>query len=198
MENSLIIKYCVIGNIIILVFVFLLAVFFRDSSNYWNIGPNNNFYVLGVKIDNTFKYIILTCIIGIINISKVLIESNGVPIIHFNVYNIDKPKIVDFSKNELHFYTNTMTLMSNIRNIFLILVTISQIDIAFQCVLFSEITSIFVVRALLNKKTFTKTKKVKKKLILDKYYPNNSEDLSDTLPYIEQINDIYSNKENNE
>jgi len=45
----------------------LILLFNNDSNNkYLNYGPNDNLIVLGIKIDNYVKYIILNIVIGII------------------------------------------------------------------------------------------------------------------------------------
>ena len=49
-----------------------------------------------------------------------------------------------------------MYLIDSIRNVFMIMLTISQIDIALWGVLISEFTSIFTIRYLLNEKKFLK------------------------------------------
>ena len=49
-----------------------------------------------------------------------------------------------------------MYFIDSIRNVFMIMLTISQIDIALWGVLISEFTSIFTIRYLLNEKKFLK------------------------------------------
>ena len=48
-------------------------------------------------------------------------------------------------------------LIDNIRYVFTLMITISQIDLALYSVLVGEITSIFTIRMLLNEKTFINT-----------------------------------------
>ena len=45
-------------------------------------------------------------------------------------------------------------LIDNLRYVFTLMITISQIDLAIYGVLVGEITSIFTIRMLLNEKTF--------------------------------------------
>jgi hypothetical protein len=47
-----------------------------------------------------------------------------------------------------------MWLINSLTNALFILITISQIDIAILRILYSEITTIFTIRLLLNDKTF--------------------------------------------
>ena len=72
----------------------------------------------------------------------------------FNIYNPDKKIIKEFTKNELQLLANIMWLINSLTNALFILITISQIDIAILRILYSEITTIFTIRLLLNDKTF--------------------------------------------
>ena len=62
--------------------------------------------------------------------------------------------ITEFRKNELQFYACGMYLISNLRYIIEIMLTISQIDIAIYSVIVSELAGIFTIRLLLNEKLF--------------------------------------------
>ena len=93
-------------------------------------------------------------IIAIIKISDVVISEIASPIIGFNIYNPDKKVITEFTKNELQFYGNSMYLIDAIKAVLLIMVNISQIDIALWGVIVSETTSLFTIRMLLNEKEF--------------------------------------------
>ena len=98
----------------------------------------------------------LLLVIAIVKISDVLIQEIGSPIIGFNIYNPDKKIIKEFTKNELQFYGNSMYLINAIKAVLLIMVSISQIDIALWGVFVSETASIFTIRMLLNEKKFLK------------------------------------------
>ncbi len=76
------------------------------------------------------------------------------PILGFNVYNPDKKIITEFGKNELQFFANTMFMISSVRDIFMVLLTISQVDVALWSVFIREFASFFTIRMLLNEKTF--------------------------------------------
>ncbi len=153
LKNKLI--YCIIGNLITLISVLFVVSIFDESDKYWRFGPNDHLIIINVKIDNYTKYGMLMMFIAFINIVKVLSEEIGMPILGFNVYNPDKTIITDFSKNELQFFANTMFMISSIRDIFMILLTISQVDVALWSVLIREFASFFTIRMLLNEKTFT-------------------------------------------
>jgi hypothetical protein len=89
------------------------------------------------------------------------------PILGFNVYNPDKKNIPDFSKNELQLLANSMYMISSIRAILMVVVSVTQIDIALWTVLSSEITSFFTIRMLLNEKTFNADPNETLKLVSD-------------------------------
>ena len=150
-------KICLLGNFLLLVFVLGLVVIFRDDkSKYLRWGPQNDLIIISVAINDYTRYGMLLFCIMVINISDVLIQEIAMPILGFNIYNPDKKEITEFSKNELQFYGNAMYLINAIKAILLILVNISQIDIALWGVLVSETASLFTIRMLLNEKTFKK------------------------------------------
>tara|TARA_B100000900_G_C20582992_1_gene718328 strand:+ start:949 stop:1479 length:531 start_codon:yes stop_codon:yes gene_type:complete len=150
-------KICLLGNFLLLMFVLALVVIFRDDkSKYLRWGPQDDLIIISVAINDFTRYGMLLFCIMVINISDVLIQEIAMPILGFNIYNPDKKEITEFSKNELQFYGNAMYLINAIKAILLILVNISQIDIALWGVLVSETSSLFTIRMLLNEKTFKK------------------------------------------
>ena len=76
---------------------------------------------------------------------------------YFNVFNADKVIITDFTKLELQIYAQSLWFLTSIKNTLMILVSISQIDIAIAKVIYSEIAVIIVIRNLLNSKQFSKS-----------------------------------------
>jgi hypothetical protein len=71
-----------------------------------------------------------------------------------NVYNPDKKEITDFTKLQLYFYANSMFFINNIRYIFTILISITQIDIALYSVLIEQLIVMITTKMLLNEKNF--------------------------------------------
>lgn len=160
-------KICVLSNLLLLSFVISIILGFKDdNSTYLRWGPQDDLIIISVAINNMTKYFLLLGIIAIIKISDVVIAEIASPIIGFNIYNPDKKVITDFTKNELQFYGNSMYLIDAIKAVLLIMVNISQIDIALWGVFVSETTSLFTIRMLLNEKEFKK---------------NNDSDLKDPL-----------------
>lgn len=162
--NSVFFKYTLAGRVevviysILLILIIIIINFFQTKNKYfrWRV-PNNNdepLIIISVKIDNYYKYFCLLFMITIIRIIKVGVTEIADPILTFNIYNPDKKNIEDFGKNELQFYGNMLYLIDNIRYVFTLMITISQIDLAIYGVLVGEITSIFTIRMLLNEKTF--------------------------------------------
>ena len=149
-------KYCVTGNILLLVVIVIIITHYQHESKYFRFGPSNDLIVISVNINTNNRYLILLLIISLVKITKVVVEEIGMPVIGFSIYNPDKKVITEFTKNELQFYGNTMYLTSSLRYIFEVMVTITQIDIAIYSVIISEITTIFTIRLLLNEKRFPK------------------------------------------
>ena len=157
-------KYCVFFNFLLLVLlVFLLQIFERQGNGYWNFGPNENLIVISIKIDSWYRYWVLLIFTSIFNISQVLISEIALPILNFSIYNPDKKEIVEFTKKELQFYANSMYMIEAIRNALMVMMTISQVDIAIFGALVREITGIYTVKKLLDEKVF-----IQKSSIYDK------------------------------
>jgi len=150
--------YCLLGNIFLFTFLIIIINCFKIHNKYFRFGvPSINdvpLVVISVKIDNYFKYIGLLIVITIINVSKIIIDSVGTPIIDWNIFNPDKIKIMDFNKNELLIYSNLFYLFSGLRGLFTILISITQFDIALYSVLVEQIASFLIINYLLEEKEF--------------------------------------------
>ena len=156
------VKYCLIGNTILLIIVIFFVTLCASDSKYFRFGPHDNFIVISVHINNYERYGILLLLISLVNFMKVIIQEIGEPVLGFNIYNPDKKIITEFTKNQLQFFANTMFMVSNVRRVFEIMVTVTQIDIAIFAVVIEQLTCIISIRILLNEKKF----------ILDKYESN--------------------------
>lgn len=155
MKNTYKLRYCVIINFILFLFILFVVLICKDDTNYYmTYGPNENLYVLSIKINTVKKYIILQLFLLSIEVSRVFINEIANPILEFNIYNPDKKVITEFTKNELQILSNTMWLINSLTNAFFVMITISQIDIAIFRIIYSEITTIFTIRMLLNEKQF--------------------------------------------
>ena len=72
----------------------------------------------------------------------------------FSIYNPDKVRITEFSRLELQCVANVYYLISSLREVLMILVWISQLDIAMITVLVKESMSILTIHWLLADKVF--------------------------------------------
>lgn len=146
---------CIIGNFISLMVVVICVLVMDTHGSYWQFGPNDNLIIISVKVDTYAKYGGLLGMLAIINIMKVISQEIGMPILGFNVYNPDKKHITEFGKLELQVMANTMFMISSIRSMFMVLISISQIDVALWSVLVQEVSSFYTIRVILNEKTFS-------------------------------------------
>ena len=146
--------WCIIGNAISLFIVVLSIASMNINGIYLRFGPNDNLVIVSVLIDTWFKYLVLLFVISTINVIKVVSEDVGMPILGFNIYNPDKKVITDFSRFELEIMANIMYLICSIRELFLILITISQIDIAIFDVIVKGVASFYTIELILNEKIF--------------------------------------------
>jgi hypothetical protein len=127
----------------------------RDSKDtYFTYGPNDNLFILSVKIDTLSKYLWLQVFLIFTECSRVFINEIANPILGFSIYNPDKKVITEFSKNELQLLANIMWFINGLIGTLFVMVTISQIDIALLRTLYSDVTTIFTIRMLLNEKKF--------------------------------------------
>lgn len=148
------VQLCLFANIVLLTVIGVLMVVFDSNSKYFRLGPHSDFVVVSVRIDTTMRYIILLVITTIINTIKVLVEDIATPILTFSIYNPDKKVITEFTKRELRFYSTTSFLVNNLRYIFEVMITISQIDIAVFSVFIEQLTGMYTINSLLNQKHF--------------------------------------------
>jgi hypothetical protein len=146
--------WCLITNCFILVVVMTLVIGLAEPSSYWRFGWSDELIVISVRIDSMMKYTVLLVLIVIINVTRVIVEELGMPVLGFSIYNPDKKVIKDFSKNELQFFANSMFIVSGMRGLFMTIISITQFDLALWSLLASEFASFYTIRVLLNEKKF--------------------------------------------
>ena len=150
-------RLCVFGNLLVLgAILSLIIVFDSSGSKYWRFGPSPDLVLISAVIDTWTRYWIVVGIIGTLKITQCFIAEIAHPIIGFRIYNPDLHVITDFTKLQLQSYGNSMYMLDAIRDVLMIIVSITQVDIALWGVLFSEGASIFAIRMLLNEKRFEK------------------------------------------
>lgn len=155
MKNNYKLRYCVILNFILFFIILFVILICKNNNNYYmTYGPNDNLYVLSIKINTQQKYIFLQFFLLFVEFSRVFTNEIASPILGFNIYNPDKKIITEFTKNELQLLANMMWLINSLTKSLFVMITISQIDIAILRTIYSEITTIITIRMLLNEKKF--------------------------------------------
>ncbi len=143
------------GNLFLLIIITtLIFIFQSENSTYFRFGPSKDLIVISAIIDNWTKYTLVLLLIGFIKIIDTISNELGMPVLGFNIYNPDKKHITEFSKNELQFYANATFMVSGIRATLMMVVSVTQIDLALFSTMISEIASFYTIRVLLNEKTF--------------------------------------------
>jgi hypothetical protein len=145
---------CLLVNTITLLCIFLFLTIFNDDSSLWQFGPSISLKILSIAIDTWLKYILLIVLICSVKASEIIVNDLGTPDLGFSIYNPSERTIYGFTKNNLQFLSNSMFLVNSLGNIFKTIVLVSRFDVAVISVISAEITSIFTIRYLLNKKKF--------------------------------------------
>jgi len=128
--------------------------FCESNMPFMKLGPQPTLVVLGISVNTWNRYMVLQFLIMCFQVTDVLVNEFASPILGFNIYNTDKVVITEFTKLQLQFYCQSLWFINNLKQALMLLVVISQIDIAISKVIYAEITSIFTIRAILNKKKF--------------------------------------------
>lgn len=147
-----------IGLNLLLVILTIIIITTNAEKSLLKIGYSNDLYIIGVQINTFNKYILLHSIIFIIEFCYSIIYEYANPIMYFNVFNVDKKEITEFGKLELQIYAQTLWFLCSLKYAIMIIVSITQLDIAIAKVIYNEIAVAIVIRVLLNGKTFTKNK----------------------------------------
>jgi hypothetical protein len=152
------VRLCLFLNSCLVLFIGFYITNFAAESKYFRFGPSEDFIFISVQIDTTQKYCSLLTLIFVNDVVRVIIQEFGDPVLYMNVYNPDKKEITEFSKLQLYFYANSMFLVNNIRYIFTLLISITQIDIALFSVLIEQLVVIITIKMLLDEKKFINKK----------------------------------------
>jgi len=152
------VRLCLFLNTCLVLFIGFYITNFASDSKYFRFGPSDDFIFISVQINTMQKYGSLLTLIFVNDIIRVIIQEFGDPVLYMNVYNPDKKEITEFSKSQLYFYANSMFLINNIRYIFTILISVTQIDIALFSVLVEQLIVIITIKMLLDEKKFINEK----------------------------------------
>ena len=149
-------KLCIYINLILMFCtIFSLFLFNNYQSNYFRFGWSDDFVFISFNIDTPIKYYVLCIFIILINISDVLMTEIADPILSFTTYNPYKQIIEDFTKYDLHMYSTIIFFIHTYtKKFFNVLITFSQIDVAFISIISSQVSGMIIINILLNEKKF--------------------------------------------
>ena len=165
-------RVCILANLCLLVMITIPIVLLDNgTSTYFKWGWSDDLVLISIPINTKARYIGVCSYIVLIKASGVLIGNIAGPILGFNIYNPDKKVITDFTKNELQLYGNIQWLIGGFKSLMLIMVSITQIDLALVGMLSSEIMSIFTIRILLNEKEFRREPDVEEGTVQIELFP---------------------------
>ncbi len=163
-------RLCILSNTCLFLLITFVLIFFYDKeSTYLRYGPHKDLNVVGIKINTWRHYFGLQVFLALVEITDVIINEMASPILGFNIYNPDKKEITQFTRLELQLYANSMWLLNGLKRVLMVVVSVSQIDIALLRVVYSEITSWYTIRILLLEKTFPRDgdQKEYQKIVVD-------------------------------
>ena len=146
----------IINMILILICCMSFFIFNNNQSNYFNWGWSNTFTFVSISINTPLKYFLLCVFICFFNFSEILLNDIGFPIIHFSTYNPYNKNIDDLSRYDLELYSNIIFFIQAFKKLTQVLITLSQIDIAFVSLLSYQISAYFAIKYLLDNKNFEK------------------------------------------
>ncbi len=122
---------CLGCNVFLVCFlVGLVYKFADDDSSYFRFGPSSGLRIAGVSIDTWSRYACLHGLLLVTQALDMLVSEFANPILCFNIYNPDKEIITEFTHLELQFFAQSLWLINGVRAALILMVTISQFDIA--------------------------------------------------------------------
>lgn len=153
MKDKTIIIIGLILNIVFIVsFILYILLNTANDSSYLRFGPNDELIVIGIKIDSRLKYIVFNFFLFAAEILKSFIDNRISPMLYFYIYDTKRVDIEEFTYGELLSLSTFTYYFNSIRNIFIILIYISQFDIALLQVTYENLGNLFFISSLLNDK----------------------------------------------
>jgi hypothetical protein len=146
------VQISLLGNVLVLVIVVTLLGVFDAGSFYWRIGWSDTLTVVSVKIDSPERYGLLFFVIFLVEAIRVAAENIGAPEIEFTVFNPDTHIVTSLTRTELHVYANLLAVVANIRKVLVMMVELSQIDVALWTVACGALGNVLSVWFLLHNK----------------------------------------------
>lgn len=145
---------CLLLNVVLLLGILIPITVYAGDSAYWRFGPQDDLYVISIAITTWKSYLSLSVVLFIVGSSRVIIEDIGTPILSFSIYNPEQKVIHGFSQRELQFFANAMFVTTNLRYLILMVVGITQFDLAILSLFSESFGTFFVIRYLTKEKTF--------------------------------------------
>jgi hypothetical protein len=159
-------KLCLVTNVVLVGCIGLfVCISPKVSDTYMRFGPQPDLKLLGIAIDTWPRYWTFQVFLGCVQITDVIIQDMANPIMGFNIYNPDKKIITEFTKNELQLYAQTFWFLNSIKGALMVIVSITQLDIAISKCMYNELAGVVTIRYLLNEKTFAPDDKLSEALL---------------------------------
>lgn len=169
MNTHTTLQSCIFINALSLFVLIVFCICFSENNiPFMKLGPQSTLVVLGITVNTWTRYCFLQLFICCFQVTDVIVNEFANPILGFNVYNPDKKEITEFTKFQLQFYCQSMWFITNLKTALLLLVSISQIDIAISKVVYAEITSIYTIRTLINSKVFVNLNNDLQEVLIEK------------------------------
>ena len=143
----------------LLISTILVICSFADK-DILRVGYSKDLVVLGITIDTLDKYLVLQVIIFLVEFFHSIIFEFANPIMYFQVFDSKHKYITDFTKFELQLYAQSLWFITSLKQGFMLLVSITQIDITICKIIYGEIAVVIVIRNLLNNKIFIKNNNI--------------------------------------
>jgi hypothetical protein len=159
-------KCCLFTNIILVGCITLLVCISpKVHDTFMRFGPHPDLKLLGIPIDTWSRYWTFQFFLGWFQMTDMLIQELANPIMGFTIYNPDKKIITEFTKNQLQLYAQTFWFLTSIKGALMLLVSITQLDIAISKCVYNELAGVVAIRILLNEKTFKTSNELSEELL---------------------------------
>lgn len=146
---------CFLGNAVSLAFILAMVTCFRNpESTFFRFGPQTDPVIVSVLVDTWGEYLAIVALLVFTKVVETLLQEIGNPLLGFWIYDTRYAVIPGFTLNELNLLANGIWMMQGVRRLLMIVISVTQIDIALIGILISESTSFFAIRHLLKKKEF--------------------------------------------
>ena len=149
------IQIAIFSNLVLLLSTIAVICTFADKQ-ILRMGYSKDLIILGVTIDTLEKYLMLQVIIFLVEFFHSIIFEFANPIMYFQIFDRKHKYISEFTKLELQLYAQSLWFITSLKQGFMLLVSITQIDITICKIIYSEIAVVIVIRNLLNEKIFIK------------------------------------------